>query len=309
MPALKPLLRVVAAVGLFFLLLSFIYRFEYDGLMPYERAAKPFWLIATMSMAKEQRRRNMIRTTWHTLYKDYGIKTIFVLNNPTNVYWPLIEHENATYGDIIVHEHLVEEPGPNKTIKSVELYKRLIREGQQFKFVSKTDDDSWIDVPNFIQTFLIPLWDAERTFIARQLVNSDVNDQSLWETGYRWPGGQFYTLTWDLVELVAKLHDANFITDDHEDRIHARLLYEAGEGYDIVRLENQEAFDWGPAKGTEEDVVAGENDDLTKWVHPVGPGAINPHKLKKDSVYMKVAALYDEYGQKTPIDVGKLSGH
>lgn len=307
MPPLKHLVRIVPVVVLIFIVLSFGFGNGSPSLQPFgSQKGKPFWYIATMTIAKEQRRRNLIRTTWQRLYKDYPIKTVFFMNNPTDTYRALIEHENATYGDIIVLDHLVEEPGPNKTVKPAELYKKLVREGQRYNWVTKMDDDSWIDVPNFIEQYLKPHWNHNTTIIARELINSNPDDQTVWETGFNWPGGQFYAISWDFVELVAKLHEEHFVTNDHEDRLITRLLYDAKIPYNFVRLENPVAFDWGPAQGTKEGILAGEKDDLTKWVHPVGPGAINPHKMKTDQQYMKVAALYDEYGQNKPRRSGKV---
>jgi hypothetical protein len=65
----------------------------------------------------------IIRLTWQRLYKDVPITTRFVLANPGPVWGPLIEAENATYGDIIVLRHLEESSEVANSVKAMEFFK------------------------------------------------------------------------------------------------------------------------------------------------------------------------------------------
>jgi hypothetical protein len=84
---------------------------------------KPVWLLATMSYAAAQSRRNIIRTTWQELYPpdpsryELDLRYRFVLANPGENS-PLIAQENKTYGDIIVLDDLEENREIANTIKT-----------------------------------------------------------------------------------------------------------------------------------------------------------------------------------------------
>jgi hypothetical protein len=193
---------------------------------------------------------------------------------------PLIQHENATHGDLIMLPQLEESAHVANTIKMVELLKHLADRGSFWKFISKLDDDSFLDVHTFYHTFIIPRLHKQyhnRTLIGRHMDH--------WTPDFEYPGGQFYTFSWDLAMVLARLHDLNPITDEHEDVLIGRLLHEAGEWFEFVTLDNQQAFDYDE-----------ENEDPWAWSHKVMEGAINPHRLKDDETYLKVAAMYDGSG-------------
>jgi beta-1,3-galactosyltransferase 1 len=257
----------------------------------------PVWLIATISPASSLQRRSIIRGTWQTLYQnDSLITTRFVLANPGERWAAIVAQENATYGDLIVLPHLEESAGTANTVKSVEFFKYLTQQRQRWQFVSKVDDDSFINVPAFYTDFLAPLTihtevaNNSRTAIARELEKD----------GYKYPGGQFYTMTWDLVELLAALHRQKPITNEHEDVLVGRLLHEAHEPWDLVPLSNQSAFDYSSEHtltvNGKETAWAALDADLTLWSHGVGAGAINPHKMRADDEYLKVAACFGKDG-------------
>jgi hypothetical protein len=43
-------------------------------------------------------------------------------------------------------------------------------------------------------------------------------------------------------------------------------------------------------------VWADDKTNLDAWFHPVGPGSINPHRMKDDKGYIMVAACYGPNG-------------
>jgi len=267
----------------------------------------PLWLIATITPAHSLQRRAIIRATWQTLYGNTSLITMrFVLANPGKRWAPVIAHENKTFGDLIVLNHLEESAQVANTIKSIEFFKYLKSRGERYPFVSKLDDDSFVDAATFYESYLAPLLSTKastdsstRTIIARELQMN----------GFLYPGGQFYTMTWDMVVLVSTLYERNPIVDEHEDVLIGRLLHESNESWRLQKLSNEIAFDYDDRMGRKADgkdtAWAAPDDDLTAWVHAIGPGAINPHKMRGDEEYLKVAECYGSEGllQRATIDV------
>ena len=257
-----------------------------------EKQQQPTWLLATISAYFSQRRRNIIRATWQTLYANPAFDTRFVIAKPSRLWQPLIKHENDTFGDMIVLEELEESAEIANTIKSVEFLKHLVAGSKApgaetpWKFVSKIDDDSFLDAERFYQKFLLPRIDQQHaadtngTLIARRLTRSDRN--------FSTPGGQFYTLSWDLVRLVAETNARNPISDLPEDVLVGRLLYDAEARYDFVELDDSQAFD-----------VTGDLKRLSignEVLGPMGAAAVNPHKMKDHETYLRVAEFFGKDG-------------
>lgn len=251
---------------------------------------QPTWLLATISAYFSQRRRNIIRATWQTLYPNPAFDTRFVIAKPPPPWQPLIKHENDTYGDLILLEDLEESAKLANTIKSVELFKHLVARSEPtgaatpWKFVSKIDDDSFLSAERFYQEFLQPRTDAHAahnaTLIARRLTRNDRN--------FSTPGGQFYTLSWDLVRLVAETQTAKEISDLPEDVLIGRLLHDAEAKFDFVELDDSRAFD-----------VTDDLHKLSKEGEDLGAidgAAVNPHKMKDDETYLRVAQLFGKEG-------------
>lgn len=250
------------------------------------------WLLATISAAHAQTRRNIIRSTWQTYYRSPHYTTRFIIANPTSLWLPLIAHENNTYGDLIMLPHLEESSEIANTIKTVEFLKHLVANGTTHHFVSKIDDDSFLDADRMFEEFIAPRIAAaerdpefagqQRNFIARKLDYARTPNGSKLDPllHYPHPGGQFYTMSWEMVVLLARLHEQNRITDELEDSLLGRLLYEAHEAFEFVELSDERAFD------TDEDLGG------------MSERAINPHKMKSDELYLRVAALFDERGYK-----------
>ena len=67
-----------------------------------------------------------------------------------------------------------------------------------------------------------------------------------------------------------------------------RLLHDAGAAYEFVELDDTRAFD-----------VTDDLSRLSKEQQDIGPmtgAAINPHKMKDDEMYLRVAGLFDKDG-------------
>lgn len=215
-----------------------------------------------------------------------------MIAKPSPLWQPLIKHENNTYGDLIVLGELEESAEVANTIKSVEFFKHLVAGSKApgvetpWKFVSKIDDDSFLEAERFYQKFLLPRLDQQHaadtngTLIARRLTRNDRN--------FSTPGGQFYTLSWELVRVVAEAHVRNPISDMPEDVLVGRLLHDAGARFDFVELDDSQAFD-----------VTDDGNRLGKGKEELGPmdaAAVNPHKMKDDETYLRVAKLFGKDG-------------
>lgn len=275
-----------------------------------QQEQQPTWLLATISAYPSQRRRNIIRATWQTLYPNLAFDTRFVIAKPSPLWQPLIKHENDTYGDLIVLENLEESAKVANTLKSVEFLKLVVDHSEAlgahhapWQFVSKIDDDSFLDAERFYKEFIVPrLRPMQRsaaptttdetnhnhnesnngTLIARRLVRPD--------RPFSTPGGQFYTLSFDLVRLIASTHAANPIADIAEDVLIGRLLYEAKADFDFVELDDTRAFDVSEdGRGR---LSKGDNVE----VGPMDERAVNPHKMKDDEMYLRVAGLFGVEG-------------
>jgi galactosyltransferase len=270
------------------------------GISHLENTQKPIWVIATSSPAHSLQRRQIIRLTWQTLFRNHSLFTTrFFISNPTALWETCIAQENATHGDIIILKDLEESPTIANTVKSIEFLKYLTSQAKdhQWRFVSKIDDDSFIDPNAFYHKYLVPILNSKTqapTILGRELYSG----------AFRFPGGQFYTMTWPLAEKLSTLHRQNPITDELEDVLVGRLLFEAQEEWTLITLPNSVAFDYNDDLGQvingKKTAWAKENADLDVWVHAVGPGAINPHKMRRDEEYLRVAACYDQNGLKNP---------
>jgi hypothetical protein len=252
---------------------------------------QPIWLVAIISAAPAQRRRNIIRATMQQAYTDPLVEFRFVISDPTDTWMPLIEHENRSYGDIIMLSHLEESPKIANTIKFVEFLLHTTSTGENaardlpplpaWQFVSKVDDDSFVAIPAFYQRYLLPLLEARGDAIARPDLDVLIGRklQARWPRPYNYPGGQFYTVSRKTAETVVRQYTQHPITDEPEDVLIGRLLHEAGQKIEINELTNPVAFDF-------------DNDirDPWAWSHNIsGFQALNPHKMKDDELYLRVA--------------------
>jgi len=214
------------------------------------------------------------------------------LSDPGPLWLPLIEHENATYGDLIVLP-LEETKTIAKTIKPLEFFKSLLKQERRWKFVSKIDDDSYLDVNAFDKQFLAMWLDMEAHFKGEVRINRTMIGKKVNQHGLDYAGGQFYTMSWDLLELLARLYTNNPTDKYDEDALNGILLKDAGVEWQLIELDGTMAFDLVPHGSSP---LAKDGEDLTGWSHAVGPNAINPHKIKDDEMYLKVASLWDEAG-------------
>jgi hypothetical protein len=228
-----------------------------------------------MSAAKSQRRRNIIRATMGRAYSNPSFTLRFVISNPGDIWLPVIQHENKTFGDIIMLSHLEETNHLANTIKSVECLKHIVHSGQKWQFVSKMDDDSFVALPTFYHHYLERLLLEDTATVGHTVIGRRLQG----ERPYPYPGGQFYTLSWETINAIVKQYETYPVSDEDEDVLIGRLLNEAGQTFDVTVLENPVAFDYDA-----------ENGDKWAWSHNITEESINPHRLKDDLLYLEVAA-------------------
>jgi hypothetical protein len=235
-----------------------------------------------------------------------------VISNPDPDWEGVIAQENATYRDIIALRHLEENSEIANSIKTVEFFKYLTLNEEQEKkwtFVTKLDDDSYLDSKTFYNEWLQPMIAENRT--AEDLadgvpqVNGIVIGKGLRKEGknFIYPSGQFYTLSWDMVRTMAEMQVAHNIST-FEDVLVGELLELSQVSYRMVELPYTEAFEiqWDNTLTVDGRKTAWAEDsfNLDAWFHPVGPGSINPHRMKDDKGYLLVAACYGPDGPRKP---------
>lgn len=273
---------------------------------------RPKWLVATMSPYFAIQRRTVIRETWQKLYRNASTTEMkFVLSNPDPDWDDIIAAENATYGDIIILYHLEENAKTANTIKTVELFKHLTLNEEQTKrwtFISKVDDDSYLDAKTFYSQYLQPLMTYNSSVV---MLDEDIptvpaivigKKLHLPDTDFNYPSGQFYTLSWDMATLMSTMQLKHNITTD-EDVLVGKLLSLSEVPYTLIRLPYWEAheIEWTGVKVDGRDTVwADEKENLNTWTHPIGNSSINPHRMKDDKGYMMVAACYGPDGPRKP---------
>ncbi|ODQ50385.1 hypothetical protein SAICODRAFT_9933 [Saitoella complicata NRRL Y-17804] len=233
-----------------------------------------------MSPVQSYTRRHIIRSTYQSLYHPLCPNATFrfVLARPSLPHVPLIEAENATYGDLVVLDHLEENKQVANTVKTIEFFKWLAQVGREWTWVSKVDDDSFVNVQAFWQEFLLPRIKSRETSMV-------LMGRRCFNPLFPYPSGAFYTVSWDMTVKLAELHAISGITTEHEDLLNGRLLYEANVEHNFVGLDQRRFFDYNP-----------EVDGEQGWEHKVFEGAICPHMLKDDAVYLNVASLFERDG-------------
>ncbi|KAG8533881.1 uncharacterized protein KY384_001622 [Bacidia gigantensis] len=255
----------------------------------------PSWLIWTSSAAPLRLRREVIRSTWQSYYHPTTPFTSrFVISTPSDEWLPVIKQENDTYGDIIIisnSNHNENDKEFARTLKPFDMLVYLRDLGRKWDFVTKVDDDTFVVANKARDDFLVPHRDAKRTVITRVIQ---------YARPHVFPSGQFYTLTWDLVELLANLYQTTTrdlfaemsgggaygrkkreLGKRHEDFMIANLMVEAKEPFEYVELSAAQSFDVIDVKG---------------GFTAVTNQAVNVHRMKSDEEYLWVAAMFDEKG-------------
>lgn len=267
------------------------------------------WLAAVICSAEDAQRRDLIRSSWMSLYSEVPFDGRFVVANPGPQWTEAVAMENKTFGDMIVLDHIAEDDITANTIKTLEFYKWLVvHSPRRYDFVSKMDTDLWFNARGFWDRFLWPrMTKNNSTGVLSSNTHQTVFGELYYSKTYHlvFPHGAMYTATWDMVELFADLQ-GKFNVVNGEDMATAILLLKGREQANFVNFRGTEKFDYDEAD---------TRGDGTAWArtgtHPnatshalVGSDPIAVHQLKSEDSFRKVADCFDEQGVKeTPPQV------
>ena len=125
---------------------------------------------------------------------------------------PLIDAEIATYDDILVLEDFI--PDDKETanhIKFIALCDHLARQekktGRRYDFVSKVDDDNWLNIPPFYDTFIAPRLPGGEKYRTDGL--TVIGRPSTWGRPFTYTSGRMYTVSWRVLEFLGSKYAAD----------------------------------------------------------------------------------------------------
>ncbi|XP_020279121.1 beta-1,3-galactosyltransferase 1-like isoform X2 [Pseudomyrmex gracilis] len=116
----------------------------------------PYLLIIVCSAVANQEARTAIRSTWANKYNldnlyNFTVKVAFLLGQSDNdTLNNLIVEESSQYNDIVQERFL--DTYNNLTLKSVMMLKWVMSNCDQTKYLMKTDDDMFVNIPLLLQT-------------------------------------------------------------------------------------------------------------------------------------------------------------
>lgn len=238
-------------------------------------ASTPTWLIATISSCNEIQRRSLIRQTWQSLFPSPHYDLKFVISNYSEVWSPIIEQENKTYGDIVCLWHIPENNETANTIKTME-YITSIANGapHPYDWFTKLDTDTFFNPHAYESEYLAPI---EAPSTSRTVIGLIYDASST--RHYPYPSGRLYTLSWDLVTAIAARYSAHPIKDEAEDTLIGHLLHDSPPEDDL----NWVSLPWAKIPNI------GDNGYISEETYIM-------HNLKSDERYLQVASLFDASG-------------
>jgi beta-1,3-galactosyltransferase 1 len=266
--------------------------------LPTDSSQNRPWLAAVICAAADVERRMIIRSTWMSIFKNVPFDGRFVISHPGQ--WrDIVAKENRTFGDMIVLDWLAEDDITANTIKTLEFYKWLATSGMRYEFVTKMDTDLWLNARLFWDRFLEPNTSNSTTGSLRATIDRTVIGELYFAPSWDlvFPHGAMYTVTWDMVELLAMLqHRFGVVTG--EDMAVASLMLKGQETANFINFKGKEKFDYDDRDS---------RGDGTAWArartHPnaikhalVGDSIIAVHNLKSKAHWFKVAACFDKDG-------------
>lgn len=260
------------------------------------------WLAAVICAPWDASRRMMIRASWMRMYQDVPFDGRFVISNPGPDWMETIRMENRTFGDMIVLDALQEDDFTANTIKTLSFYRWLLEKSpKKYEYVSKMDTDLWLNARGFWDRFLFPRLSGEADSL-KATVNKTVFGQLYYSPPHKvvFPHGSMYTVTWDMVQLLADLQDEHHVLAG-EDLAVAVLMLKAQEKATVVNFKGSEKFDFDErdTRPDEDTAWAPSTTIPTAAEHALyGDDVIAVHQLKSDELWLKVAACFDEQGIK-----------
>ena len=199
-------------------------------------------------------RRAAIRATWATRFQNPAWECRFVIGSLRDSPWAsLIKFENSTYGDIIELEDFYPETADRANhIKMLSTYKYLVEQekvtGRHYDFISKVDDDNWLNILPFYETWIEPRLPGGQyykldpwTVIGRPFV---------YGRPFAYTSGRMYTISWPIAKMLARKFAADPDRDYEEshlaeDMIPEYFLYTDNIAHEFLPMEVDQAWDIG----------------------------------------------------------------
>ncbi|KAH6669762.1 hypothetical protein F5X68DRAFT_216099 [Plectosphaerella plurivora] len=259
------------------------------------------WLAAVICTPWDVERRMLIRSSWMRLYQDLPFDARFVVSNPGPQWIESIRLENSTFGDMIVLDTLREDDFTANTVKTLGFYRWLIDQSpRRYEFVSKMDTDLWLNARGFWDRYLKPRL-STTDGVQKATVEQTIIGQLYYSPPHKivFPHGSMYTVTWDMVSLLADLQDEHHVVAG-EDMAMAVLMLKGHQQATVVNMRGSEKFDFDE-RDTRHDGTAWavETTRPTAAEHALfGPDVIAVHQLKSNELWLKVADCFDERGIK-----------
>lgn len=155
-------------------------------------SSSPFLLVLIHTSPKNFARRKSIRTTWGT--KNDNIKIVFIVGNVSNHnVQKMLDAENKVHGDFVQGNFI--DAYRNMTYKHVMAFKYAIYHCAQAKYVLKTDDDVFVNMP-VMMDFLTALspYGAKKLLLCNVIINSPVKRtfRSKWRVSFHEFSNKYY---------------------------------------------------------------------------------------------------------------------
>ena len=198
------------------------------------------------------------------------------------------------FGDILLLDMEDNEWNANH-LKPFEVLKNVTGGGwknRTYDFVSKVDQDSYVDP--------VRVWEKYLSSVPPDRLMLSMPHEEF--CAYPAPQGGFYTLSWDLAEMIAGLY-ANMTDRSHisqEDCQVGRFPHDAKEDFTFMSMQTSESFDVISDNEKEQ-----ENFYAREWVGNLkSKGSIKDlkadvvflHQMKEDWKWMSVMNLFDKDG-------------
>lgn len=269
----------------------------YDLASTSRQTTQPPWLLITSSSSDDFQRRLIVRWTWVSIFRHAGIfDHVFAVSSTDPVLLPLIKKEHETYGDILLLDNITDTHWTANRIKPFEFFKKVTNEGwkgRTYDFVSKVDQDSFVDPIRIWNKYLKGRMQA--TGIQKDRLMLSMPHEAFCDCPS--PQGGFYTLSWELAKVIARLYDGMEKPEEigQEDCMVGRFPTDAGEEYEFVSMDAEESFD-----------VVGEEGNATArdWSQAqVERGGLEGlekvaflHQMKEEWKWLAVKEFFDEDG-------------
>ncbi|KAJ8982668.1 hypothetical protein NQ317_017658 [Molorchus minor] len=138
--------------------------------------SSPLLLVLVHSSPNNFEKRRTIRETWGK--NSDSVKVLFMIGSVASSYLQRdLENENDMYNDFVQGSFL--DTYRNITYKHVMIFKYVIYHCPQAKYILKTDDDVFVNIPsmeNFLTVDLSPFWSQQNVVLhAKETFKNDVH--------------------------------------------------------------------------------------------------------------------------------------